>query len=638
VRNLPSIASIWAVLGSFLIGTLLAQQDQAEGARIYRQVSESVFFLLTKGSGGQDFGQGTGFLIEGGNIVTNEHVIRGSEKVFLLLGGAKIPLAIARVDATHDLAILTCQIELTASPLVMAENLPATGDSVYAIGNPQGLNRSISAGILSGVRNVESGQLLQITAALSPGSSGGPVFNSSGQVIGVAEFTLTNGQNLNFAVPVSDIRALLRSAVKADGGIIDRLSTLSETWQKMTYSAEPDSDYQKLNTTISELLSRAISEAGDDKTVLRRLSALAQAHDFNLAITVNEKLVSIDPSGEHYLMLCESLNTASWFDTEKKLLPRREEACRKMIKLSKQPTAHMQYLLGSALEDKQSWKEAEAAFQWAVTLTNNEPTSDDALAGLRGLIRVAYATNNIARGKWLFDELVKTGKASTWDYSYEAGQLASLRDYSGAAHNYLQAANLGKDWNDWCRAGNNFWMANDYDSALYTARKCVSEGAGQEKSEQSLSGAHSVISEILNERGVYEEALSHAREAVTLSPEDPWGYYYQGEALVSLRRFQEAINAVKQAIALSDGKYPDMHFLLGSAYFSAENWEFAKQSFQKAAEMEPTNDAAAYNVALCLVRLGYNSDGASWYEEVLKRNPERKDRDELLRRIAALRQ
>jgi tetratricopeptide (TPR) repeat protein len=135
---------------------------------------------------------------------------------------------------------------------------------------------------------------------------------------------------------------------------------------------------------------------------------------------------------------------------------------------------------------------------------------------------------------------------------------------------------------------------------------------------------------------VYEEALSHAKESTVLTPDDPWAYDTQTVALLGLRRFQEAINAGKQAVRLSDGKFGIMHFHLGAAYFETENWQFARQSYEKAAELMPQEDAAAYNVAACFQRLGLFIDAAHWYQEALKRNPERTDKQELLSRIATL--
>jgi tetratricopeptide (TPR) repeat protein len=80
-----------------------------------------------------------------------------------------------------------------------------------------------------------------------------------------------------------------------------------------------------------------------------------------------------------------------------------------------------------------------------------------------------------------------------------------------------------------------------------------------------------------------------------------------------------------------------MHFRLGYAYFEVENWEFSRQSYEKAAELNPLDAAAAFNVALSFARLGYYRDAAKWLEEVLRREPNHRDRQEIVSRIQLLR-
>ncbi len=80
-----------------------------------------------------------------------------------------------------------------------------------------------------------------------------------------------------------------------------------------------------------------------------------------------------------------------------------------------------------------------------------------------------------------------------------------------------------------------------------------------------------------------------------------------------------------------------MHFHLAGAYFETENWQFAKDSYEKAAELMPNEDASAYNVALCFQRMGVYLDAAHWYEEALRRNPQRTDKQDLLNLITSLR-
>src|SRR5205814_3847452 len=84
------------------------------------------------------------------------------------------------------------------------------GDAVYAIGNPIGLEGTFSQGVVSGVRAFGSDRLLQITAPISPGSSGGPVLDQTGTVVGVSVMSIVTGQNLNFAIP-SEYVARLQS-------------------------------------------------------------------------------------------------------------------------------------------------------------------------------------------------------------------------------------------------------------------------------------------------------------------------------------------------------------------------------------------------------------------------------------------
>jgi hypothetical protein len=94
----------------------------------------------------------------------------------------------------------------------VSNTLPEVGSRIYAIGSPNGLTGTISEGIVSSIRNMEGIEMIQITAPISPGSSGGPVLDNNGNVIGIAKGTFSSGQNLNFAVPSKLIKALRLNA------------------------------------------------------------------------------------------------------------------------------------------------------------------------------------------------------------------------------------------------------------------------------------------------------------------------------------------------------------------------------------------------------------------------------------------
>ena len=154
---------------------------------------------------------GSGFVIRDGHIATNHHVVDN-----MWIGGAKLvgkediyPIeTILDTDKERYLAIIkVAGIDAPALPLGDSDTV-RIGDKVYVASNPQGLEGSFSDGIISAIRGGPSDKFFQMTAPISQGSNGGPVFNERGEVIGVSFVTLRDGQNLNSAIPVNYLKAL----------------------------------------------------------------------------------------------------------------------------------------------------------------------------------------------------------------------------------------------------------------------------------------------------------------------------------------------------------------------------------------------------------------------------------------------
>lgn len=157
--------------------------------------------------------QGSGFLVDSeGLVLTNHHVIRGATnaRVRLSSGDVYDRVAVMATDERRDLAILKISgFALPTLPLGNSDEV-RIGTDVVAIGSPMGLENTVSTGIISGRRTEPEGfRLLQITAPASTGSSGGPVLDRTGRVIGIAASQFRNGQNLNFAVPINYARGML---------------------------------------------------------------------------------------------------------------------------------------------------------------------------------------------------------------------------------------------------------------------------------------------------------------------------------------------------------------------------------------------------------------------------------------------
>jgi S1-C subfamily serine protease len=171
-------------------------------------------------------GQGSGFILsKDGRILTNFHVIENAQKVEVTLSDKhKYPAQVVLQDKAHDLALLQISAP-NLTPAVLSESRDLqVGQNVYAIGNPFGLNGTMTTGIISSIRSVREPQgatienALQTDAAINPGNSGGPLLNSRGEVIGMNTLIATGGaeqsSGIGFAIPVDTIKAVLSDYTK----------------------------------------------------------------------------------------------------------------------------------------------------------------------------------------------------------------------------------------------------------------------------------------------------------------------------------------------------------------------------------------------------------------------------------------
>jgi hypothetical protein len=198
------------LVAAVLVG--LASAAQAQGARgIASRANKSVVAITATLPNG-DQQTGTGFFVKAnGTLATNYHVIEGAASLAVALPDGEVfrTVYLLAADPDHDLAVLRIPL---ASPTLLELGSDATvevGDHVYAMSNPLGLERTFSEGILSSKRLDRGVQLLQITAPISHGSSGGPIMDSSGRVVGIATLISREGQALNWAVPVRYLAPLI---------------------------------------------------------------------------------------------------------------------------------------------------------------------------------------------------------------------------------------------------------------------------------------------------------------------------------------------------------------------------------------------------------------------------------------------
>ncbi|MEK7856503.1 MAG: tetratricopeptide repeat protein [Acidobacteriota bacterium] len=255
----------FAILAVAVLSVAAAAQDFLP--ELVKKIKPSAVAIETFDAKGNSISRGSGFFIAPDRVITNRHVIERSSRVEVhLVDGKKfVAKGVLAVDGEGDLALL--QVEVPASlaiALPISRGVPQEGESIVVVGNPFGLEGSVSNGIVSAVREISGyGKIIQITAPISPGSSGSPVVNMYGQVIGVATLQAAEGQSLNFAVPAERILQLKVSELQT-------VSSLSAVTEKNKRSS------------AEKLYSQGVAQLSRD--------------DYARALSYFEKAVETDPN------------------------------------------------------------------------------------------------------------------------------------------------------------------------------------------------------------------------------------------------------------------------------------------------------------------------------------------------------
>ena len=209
LRIIPVIVLVFCRISTVSAQTAPEIAEKALAATVYLEMQDSK---------GVPLGFGSGFFVGDNLIATNYHVIEGAARGSAKLVGQFSTYTIEDVtatDKTNDLALLKVTMSgIKPLPLGNSSDVKI-GETVYVAGNPKGLEGTFSDGIISSRRDKYTKERLQMTAPISPGSSGGPVLNSKGEVIGISFMTLVGGQNLNFAIPSRYLTELLTESKPA---------------------------------------------------------------------------------------------------------------------------------------------------------------------------------------------------------------------------------------------------------------------------------------------------------------------------------------------------------------------------------------------------------------------------------------
>jgi len=503
-----------------MMGALSSSLAQEGLPALIRRVQPSTVLILTYDENGEALNQGSGFFISTkGDVITCRHVLEGANRAEVKTGDGRIYRVkeVIAEDKEADIVRISVDVPVnTVSPLQVSTSLPEVGEKVIVIGSPLGLEKTVSDGIVSAVREIpEFGNIIQISAPLSPGSSGSPVLSIRGEVIGVATLQVVEGQNLNFAIP---------------GETIARLEP-----KKSQNLAEWNEG------TTAEWISSA------EGSYFAGLIYL-WVEDYEKALPYFEKAARQKPQyAEAYFQI-------GYCDAELSRYRDAVGAFKEATRI-KPDFAQAHYNLGVAYGKLGRWQEAIEAFKEAIRI---EPDFADAHYNLG----IAY------------------GELGSWEVAIEAYKEAIRikPDYAEAHHNlgvaYGQLARYGEAIEaykeairikpDDAEAHYNLGVAygelGRYREAIEAYKRAIRIKPDFAEARFGLGWAYSGL-------GRYREAIEAYKAATRVKPDYAKAHYNLGVAYGELGRWEEAKEAFKAAIRTK----PDdarAHYNLGLAYLA----------------------------------------------------------------------
>jgi len=347
---------VWFLL--ILLIPLPSRASQDILPELVRRIKPSAVAIETFDARGEKLSRGSGFFIDADRIVTNRHVLDGAHRaeVHSSTGSIFQVKGVLAVDAEGDIALLKIDMPTPPiKPLPLDKTSPQEGESVVVIGNPLGLEGSVTNGIVSAVRDIPTfGRIIQITAPISAGSSGSPVVNMQGQVIGLATLQITGGQSVNFAIPSERISQLQASTLMslsdlvASTGRNKRAKAVQFFRDGLSFLSKDDCEkalpYFEKAVESDGNYAEAWAQSGFCNEKLGKHTE---------ALEASKKAVNLRPSAESYF----NIGLASFYLKQYK---EASEAYRQSIKLDPYNSADAYYALGLVYRD---WGKADEEIQ-----------------------------------------------------------------------------------------------------------------------------------------------------------------------------------------------------------------------------------------------------------------------------------
>ncbi|OGU72462.1 MAG: hypothetical protein A2V93_05770 [Ignavibacteria bacterium RBG_16_34_14] len=534
--NIKSILIVLLTLIILIINKTAAQT--LSGEEIYKRCSPSVLYLISYDFKNKPSAIGSGVIInKEGLIATNYHIFENMQNIAAIFGKDTIKnLSVVAADVLRDILILYDETnKLNASAELGNSDSILVGETIFAIGNPEGLEKTFSDGRISGKRYDPylNRDIIQISAPISHGSSGGGLFNSKGQLIGITYSGFKEGQNLNFAIPINDYLKIRPSNFKNISEITTKFYKGYNALQSGNYEESlkyfliiegflKDKQKSKFHGDFFFLIGEAYSQLKNSQKAL---------YYFNEAIKIDSNFVEgYNRIGSEHMFRGELDVAENYFNKSILLDPN----------------------FAPAYSNKGS-----------IFLMNNN--LDDALFFFNKAIQInkyfATAYNNIG---------VLLNKKASYNESIKY-HLIALQIEPNIGLYYLGLAN-------------SYFDKEEYDSSKFYVEKAI-------KLDKMLDKAYILLIDIYCIKEEYKMALEQCEVFLELYPRSFVGYNKIGQIHIMQNNYDQSLQFFNKALAVNP-KDPSTYYYLGRLYFSIKNFDSTKIFLNKAIENDSSYSAA----------------------------------------------
>jgi tetratricopeptide (TPR) repeat protein len=482
--------TIRLIVTVFFLSILPAQVYALTPAQVFDKVKDTVVVVITLDAQGKSKVQGSGVLLPSGKIATNCHVVKGGTSYQVGRDKLLVSATLFAEDGDMDICLLDAKgIQGKPAHLGKAVNLKV-GDPVYAVGTPRGLELSISDGIVSQLRG-GSPPFIQTTAAISPGSSGGGLFDREGRLVGITTFYLEGGQSLNFAMPVEWVGEVKKGRKLVTSG-------LGKTeWLKAALALAEKKDWNRM---LDWCLKWSKSQPKDDNAWYCLGFAYIGLNRYDDAIETYRHALRNNPNSDLiWFALGHTYLTLKRYDDAK-------EAYRQILRINPNSAATWS-TLGSTYSVFNRYEDAIEAYRQALRI------NPEYVQSLSGLGYIYFKLDHYHEAIKAYRQAILINFEDTGSWRGLGLAYQTLNRYEDAIEAYRQAVRLDpNDAQSWLYLGLGYVGLKRHGDAIEAVRQALR--INPENADSWLT-----LGMIYNDSGNRTAALDAVRKLRRLDPE-----------------------------------------------------------------------------------------------------------------------